>query len=243
MFIADFVTRRIKSQMQELTLQQAIDLCQVPDSFNEQGISRALQFIVKETNLPLDKWTVQERIVALFHYITAQEKGDWQLVDNGSVADYLIEQDYPETPYIFQDDGDLFHIVPLTGEYVEAIERATDSTRGKWILAAMAATIRAENDDFDGIPDERISENMTRLLALPESVFNRFLAHFQAAQIHLAHCVNIDFHDDGIILLPKGDTGLPPVRFQFDEVLEQPTITLWRKPDEFSANNLLTTQI
>ena len=78
MFIADFVTRRIKSQMQELTLQQAIDLCQVPDSFNEQGISRALQFIVKETNLPLDKWTVQERIVALFHYITAQEKGDWQ---------------------------------------------------------------------------------------------------------------------------------------------------------------------
>ena len=198
---------------------------------------------VKETNLPLDKWTVQERIVALFHYITAQEKGDWQLVDNGSVTDYLIEQDYPETPYIFQDDGDLFHIVPLTGEYVEAIERATDSTRGKWILAAMAATIRAENDDFDGIPDERISENMTRLLALPESVFNRFLAHFQAAQIHLAHCVNIDFHDDGIILLPKGGTGLPPVRFQFDEVLEQPTITLWRKPYEFSANNLLTTQI
>jgi|GEM_PF-5333764 len=45
MFISDFVTRRIKSQMQELTLQQAIDLCQVPDSFNEQGISRALQFI------------------------------------------------------------------------------------------------------------------------------------------------------------------------------------------------------
>ena len=107
----------------------------------------------------------------------------------------------------------------------------------------MAATIRAENDDFDGIPDERISENMTRLLALPESVFNRFLAHFQAAQIHLAHCVNIDFHDDGIILLPKGGTGLPPVRFQFDEVLGQPTIALWRKPDEFSANNLLTTQI
>lgn len=155
----------------------------------------------------------------------------------------MIEQDYPETPYIFQDDGDLFHIVPLTGEYVEAIERATDSTRGKWILAAMAATIRAENDDFNGIPDERISENMTRLLALPESVFNRFLAHFQAAQIHLTHCVNIDFHDDGIILLPKGGTGLLPVRFQFDEVLGQPTIALWRKPDEFSANNLLTTQI
>ena len=243
MFIADFVTHRIKAKMQELTLQQAIDLCQIPDSLNEQGISRALQFIVTEANLPLDKWTVQERIVALFHYITAQEKGDWQLVDNGSVADYLIEQDYPETPYIFQDDGDLFHIVPLTGECVEAIERATDSTRGKWILASMAATIRAENDDFDGIPDERISENMTRLLALPESVFNRFLAHFQAAQIHLAHGVNIDFHDDGIILLPKGGTGLPPVRFQFDEVLEQPTIALWRKPDEFSANNLLTTQI
>ena len=45
MFIADFVTQRIKAKMQELTLQQAIDLCQIPDSLNEQGISRALQFI------------------------------------------------------------------------------------------------------------------------------------------------------------------------------------------------------
>ena len=242
MFIADFVTRRIKAKMQELTLQQAIDLCQIPDSLNEQGISRALQFVVTETNLPLDEWTVQERIVALFHYITAQEKGDWQLVENGSVSGYLIEQDYPETPYTFEDDSDVFQIVPLTGEYLEAVERASDNTRGSWILAAMAATVRDVNDDFDGSADERIQFNKQQFLTLPESVFNRFLGHFQAAQIHLTHGVNVDFQDDGVVVLPKGGAGLPPVRFQFDEIMGQATIALWRKFDEFSANDLSTTE-
>lgn len=112
MFINDFVTKRISAKMQELTLRQAIDLCEIPTNMNELGISRALQFIVTETNLPLEKWTAQERIAAICHYLTAQEQGDFVVVNGAYLSDYMIERDYPEQPYTF-DNGELM-IVPLS---------------------------------------------------------------------------------------------------------------------------------
>lgn len=118
MFINDFVTKRINAKMRELTLRQAIDLCEIPDEFNELGISRALEAVITETTLPLSEWTIQERIAALIHYITAQERGDWQVADGVNVSDYLIDSDYPLSNYLFDD----FEIIPLTAKYVEAIE-------------------------------------------------------------------------------------------------------------------------
>lgn len=222
--------------MQELTLRQAIDLCEIPTNMNELGISRALQFIVTETNLPLEKWTAQERIAAICHYLTAQEQGDFVVVNGAYLSDYMIERDYPEQPYTF-DNGELM-IVPLTGEYMEAIERACQgvNARGDWLVAAMAASIHGGN--FDGSADEFVQENIKRLLALPESEFDRLCRHFMHAQQHLAHGFELTFTDNGIAVLPQtGGDGLPSVQFQFNEIIGETTLALWGKSNEFGTND------
>lgn len=234
MLIMPFVTRRIKAQMQELSLRDAIDLCKIPESLNEYGTSRALQAIVAETNLPLHEWTVQERMAALCHYITAQEAGDWQVSDNGKLSDYLIDEDYPESPYQFDD----LEIVPLTGEYAEAVEMAVQELPegGKWVIGAMAATIRSREEEWNGGAAEFVRENIQRLLDLPESSFNDLLSHFQAAQHQLRHGFDLAYTQDGIAA--KGGAGQPPVRFHFTALLGQPTLDLWRIPDGNGADHI-----
>ena len=68
MFIDDFVTKRIRARMQELTLRQAIELCQIPDQLNELGISRALSMIVigqRKNALLLSAITLSRKRVAI----------------------------------------------------------------------------------------------------------------------------------------------------------------------------------
>ena len=236
MFINDFVTKRITAKMQELTLRQAIDLCEIPRSMNELGISRALQSIVIETNVPLSQWTAQERIAAICHYLTAQEQGNWEVADGAYLSDYMIECDYPEESYKIDDN---LIVVPLTGEYLEAIERAclTKKAHGDWFVGAMAASIRG--DEFDGSADEFVQENIMRLLELPESEFTRLCGHFMQAQRHLAHGFELTFTADGVAVLPQtGGDGLPSVQFQFDEIVSETTLALWRKPDEIGTNGV-----
>lgn len=235
MFINDFVTKRIRAKIQELTLRQAIDLCEIPESLNELGISRALKAIVAETNLPLDLWTAQERISAICHYLVAQNQGDFEVVAGANLSDYTLESDYPEKPYVFDD----LTIVPLTGEYLEAVERACagSNKRGDWQVAFMAASIRG--GEFDGGADEFVQENILRLQDLPESEFNRLLFHFLEAQKHLAHGFELTFTDKGVAVLPqKGGADLPSVQFRFDGIISETTLELWRKSDETRSNGL-----
>lgn len=242
MFISDFTTQRIRAKMQELTLRQAIDLCEIPETMNELGISRALNAIIAETNLPLDEWTVQERLAAICHYITAQEKGDWRVANGAMLSDYLVAQDYPDTSYIIDDD---LEIVPLTAPYAEAMERAVqDKGRGDWIVAAMAATIRQRDEEvWQGSPDEFVQENMERLFGLPESEFAYLLPHFLTAQKHLAHGFELTFTGNGIAVLPqKGGTDLPSVQFRFIKIIAETTRTIWQKPDNFGADDYDTPQ-
>ncbi len=241
MFINDFVTKRINAKMRELTLRQAIDLCEIPDEFNELGISRALEAVITETTLPLSEWTIQERIAALIHYITAQERGDWQVADGVNVSDYLIDSDYPLSNYLFDD----FEIIPLTAKYVEAIERACNSLkkgrRGDWVVSAMAISIRKCGQVWDDeVIDELIAVNSKKLLDLPESEFSNLVEHFFAAQVHLAHGVAITFSDNGIAVLPqKGGSDLPSVRFQFNAIISETTRELWRAVDDVSADDFI----
>lgn len=234
MFILPFSTKRINAQMRELTVRQAVDLCQIPDHLNELGIGRALNAIVAETNLPLETWTVQERYAAIGHYITALEQGDWQVSDNAMYSDYTTDKDYPEQGYTFQEsDGTTLEIVPLTGEYAEACERAVASmgtAAGNWVVAVMAATIRLQGSDWDGTPDAFVQENITRLMDMPESDFARLHQHFQQAWFEQAHGFDLGFDGDGIFVIPnqKGGVGLLPVRFPFIACVGEATAQLWR---------------
>lgn len=236
MFIQPFITKRINAQMQELTIQGAIALCEIPPHLNELGISRALEKIINQTNLPLKEWTVQERVLAIAHYLTAQEQGDFYITEQSKLSDFYLDQDYQETPYYFDD----LEIVPLTAKYAESIERAIISMniQNAWTIGAMAATIRQKGDKWQGSADEFIHENIQRILNLPESEFLELLNHFQAAQEHLKHGVEILYTNDGIAMLSqKGDTSVELVKFRFDTLINETTATLFRKPENISTNN------
>lgn len=233
MFIMPFATARIHAQMRELTVREAVELCQIPDHLNELGIGRALKAVVSESNIPPEQWTVQERCAAIGHYITALENGDWQVADNASYSDYLTGRDYPlDAEYVFADDeGTELEIVPLTGEYAEACERAVNAmdnpARGDWVLAAMAALIRVRGDAWDGTPDAFVQENIKRLRELPESQFAELHGHFQAAWQVFAHGFEMDFDAEGWFV--KGGADLPSVRFPFIACVGAITAHLWRE--------------
>lgn len=231
MFVQPFVTSRIKAQMQELTLRQAIDLCKIPESRNELGITRALEAVVIESNIPLADWTVQERTAAVCHYITAQESGDFAVTPQTNYSDYLTDKEYPQTPYVF-DDGSLM-IVPLTGEYAEAVERAvTENNGGNWTVAIMAATIRSTSEEWDGTADEFVNANIERLKDLPIAEFEHLLEHFQTAWQHNAHGFEIIITQNGLAVLPqKGDADRQAVMFCFDEIIGETVTGLWQNPD------------
>lgn len=242
--------------MKPLSLRAAIELCEIPDHMNEYGVGKALREIITETNIPLDKYTVQERYAAICHYITAQEQGDWEIAeiaDKGKIfySDYpLVNIDYPEDDvYRFtlsdEEETEEYIIVPLTGEYIEAAERYIMSKaryggnkRGDWVVGAMAAQIRlASEPEWDGVPDELVAKNYERLLDLPEIIFNALAEHYNRAQVYLRHAFNIGLDKEGVIIFPKEVVGLPPTRFPFTTMLGETTISLWKEPRTDGSGN------
>lgn len=250
MFIQKFITPRITAEMQPLTLGQAIELCEIPDCFNEESISRALKHIVKVSNIPLENWTVQERYLAIGHYIAAQEKGDWEIADGALYSHYLLDNLTPEVEefkFKIHDDNDEtvnYKMSSLTGNMIEAVERFILSLTGKdgakkgdWVLACMAIQIQEDSenalklDELDDktVLDEVIKQNYDRLLQTDEPFFNQLLSHYLIGLHAMAHCVKIAFLDDGLIVLPVAEeAGNKPARFRVDAMLGQGTTALWK---------------
>lgn len=242
MFIQPFITRRIRAKMKELTLKDVIDLCEIPVHLNELGTSAALEKIIKETSLPLSEWTAQERIVALGHYLTAQEQGDFYITDESKLSDFYLESDYPENTYQFNE----LEIVPITAEYLEAIERVIISMniQNAWLIGAMAATIRQKGDEWNGTPDEFIQENIQRLLTLPESEFLNLVEHFYKAQEALAHGIEIAFLDGIVAVSQKGEkTNRELVKFCFDALISEEAKRLFRRNESPNTHHQLTPEI
>lgn len=244
MFIRPFVTKRIEAEFKPITLRGAIDLCAVHESMNEHGIGKALSCIVNKTSLPISEWTVQERYAAICHYITAQEQKDWQVSDVSRYSDYQTLKDYPSDDryeFVMKDgkEEQKLVVVPLTGEYAEAVERCVFSNtkgdkQGDWVVGCMAAQIRDANDEWDGSADEFVSTNYEKILDMNEEDFQVLFEHFQLGLIQLTHIFNIAFAPDGLIVLPnedKEDVGIPPTRFPFTACYGAISAALWKVSD------------
>lgn len=237
MFISPFITSRITAQMQELTLGQTMELCEIPDEMNEYGIGKMLSFVVTETNLPVEEWTAQERLFALSHYLVALNKGDVELEDeNGNIiplSEYMIDKDYPESNYTFKqfdkEEEITLEVVPLTGEYLEAVERAciaNGKKMGDWVVATMAAQIRVAGEMWNGVADDYVQENIKRLKELPLADFDSLFFEFCKGLEQQEHLLRIGFSNDGLML--KGGAGLPPVRFPFITAISETATLLWK---------------
>lgn len=238
MFIQPFITRRIRAKMKELTLKDVIELCEIPVHLNELGTSAALEKIIEETSLPLSEWTAQERIVALSHYLVAQENGDFAVTEQSQLSDFYLESDYPENTYQFNE----LEIVPITADYLEAIERAVLAYEmpNAWLIGAMAASIKEQGDEWNGTPDEFVQENIKRLLTLPESEFLNLVEHFYTAQEALAHGIEIAFLDGIVAVSQKGEkTNRELVKFCFDTLISEEAKRLFRRNESPNTHHQL----
>ncbi|TDR30345.1 hypothetical protein [Hydromonas duriensis] len=234
MYIPKFSTTRLQVELQELKIKDVIALCEIPAHLNEAGIGEALKRMVKHSNIPIPEWTVQERYAVICAYITAKEQKDWPATDTTNYSQYPIAVDVVQSVYSFEFDGAHLTVVPLVGEYIEAMERLVMSgaihekpTAMTWFMAAAAAQIREGEDE--GSAEELIKARCAQLQDLPEETFYKLLDEFAQGLMVSAHLFNVWYADDGVVCLPREAGIETPARFRFDACLSEQSREVFAK--------------
>ena len=231
-------TRRLTVQLKELTLGDCIALASMPDHLQEALYGEFLKRSIQSVSGIEDpqQWTVQERTLVIAHYMASvlEDGPDYSLGD-GRYSDFLDGAiDYPDASVslgsICDDHWSLRH---LTGAMVESIERLQGELEGviglaHWILGGMAGQLvrDGEPDSSDLTPvqfDEWMLNRMRTFQLFPVSDFEKMLASYHAGRKQLHHLFDIQFHKDGLIVLPKSgaDAVLRPARFPVSACLPQ----------------------
>ena len=223
-------SKRITARLQELSILDAIGLASIPDHLPEEATTAFLRAAVAEASGVADpqQWTVQERILAVCHYMasTFDDGPDFSLAGGQSrYSDYLLgDQQYsvPEID-IGELEGDQWVVRHLTGARAASIERLQGeipgiSGRTHWQVGAMAAQMVPNGDggpeEGDGEIDAFLLQRMRVIAGFPESAFAILLDRYLGACERLQHLFRIGFDDDGLIVLPREDAGgLPAARF------------------------------
>lgn len=235
MYFPKFITTRLEVELQELKIRDIIALCEIPAHLNEAAIGATLACIVKSSNLPIAQFTLQERYAVICAYVTAKEQGDWMASDNGKYSQFVGEIDAPPDDYVFEFGGDTLRVVPLTSEYIEAMERVILSgavgdnpSSMLWFIAAAASQIRGVDDDV-GNAEELVKARCLQLQSLNEEDFFALMDHFSRGLLHINHLFNTWYADDGVIVLPQEVGAVNPARFRFDTCISQGAIEAFAK--------------
>lgn len=241
-------TPRLQVELQELSARDAIALCQMPPEEGEHGATELLKRIVvtpsaprrgQETDIRL--WSVQERALAVAHYLAHVIGGDFKIGDRGKFSDYLMEGGIgspPEPIALGEVNGKLWHCQPMLGWHSEAIERLIqanelDGTYGGWMVGALSVQVYsgeplALHDATDAVIDAAVHERATALLAMPESDFMALVGLFVNRSHELDHIFRLSIGDDGIGFLPRKEVpGLPPARFHFSMAVRADTAAVF----------------
>lgn len=248
-------TRRLTVQLRELSIGESIAIAAMPSHLQEAECTAFLRAAVKSAQGVEDpaQWTVQERILAVCHYLaaTAEDGPDFS-VGAGRYADYLdggadVDMKAQQIE-VGEVGGDDWHMRHLTGAMAESIERmageVTDAhgapipARLHWILGGMACQLVRAGESIadasvgEGAFDEFLSERMRVMAAFPESDFAALMGLYFSGRDRLHHLFRVDFGDDGIITLPKGGAAgnLLPARFPVRSCLSRIALNLGGKP-------------
>ena len=236
-------TRRLKVQLQELTIGDTIALCKMPPNMHEAGTAALIAATLVANDRPLPGevtdprlWTVQERALVASHYLahTVESGPDFAIGRDGKLSSYLdMERDAPPEKYdLGLVAGDNWFIYPLLGAHVESIERLVASGRlpaerhGWWLGAMAAQLVRHGEEPFDVLSctdaalDSRLDDLAVIYKNFPESDFMDLLFAFLAGQEQLQHLFRMEFAEDGLVVMPNKEApGLPPARFPFSNAI------------------------
>ncbi|PAU79226.1 hypothetical protein [Halomonas salipaludis] len=239
-------TRRLTVRLKELAMIDAIALAAIPPHLNEEATTVFLRAAVDDAQgvSDPDQWTVQERTMAVCHYMasTLDDGPDFSLAGGKArFSDYLTgERDYgADSVDVGEIEGDHWTARHLTGALAGAVERLTGELPGvdglaHWRIGRMAAQLVPNGNAVpaEGDIDAALLERMRVITRYPESVFARLSAGFDAACQELDHLFLIDADEHGLMALPREDSaaGKPPARFPVGACLTDLARQLGGKP-------------
>lgn len=249
MIIEPIRTKRIQFPLRELSIGDAIALCEVPSTLHERGTTMALRGIIADDAIDPLHLTVQERafVLAQYHAQTNGEEPDFTVGD-GRYSDYLVYSEYQiDDKFLCEQGDDRWSISPLLGLHSESIERLIlqerlQAKRHHWWAGAMASMLHNEATrkkpewasmrEFD--IDEHIFAGATAFMSYPESAFLELLQFFLSGVESLDHLFRLDFQDDGIVFRQarEGSAALPPARFHFNTAVSETTYRVFGNATE-----------
>lgn len=230
-------TRRLNVQLQELSIGDAIYLCQLPPERYEYGTTELLRRIVKPCSQPrvgqvhdIGKWTVQERAFVVAHYLAHTEpSGPDFSIGSSRYSDYIMpDKDAPQEVALGVIAGDSWRLVPLSGDAAESIERMTvdgrlSADRSGWWFGAMAAQMMRPGES---LPEEDmegfIHARAEVFKAYPERDFIELLSAFIRGTAMQDHLFRVSFDDSGIVF-DQEVQGKPPARFPYNSAVTEST--------------------
>lgn len=227
--------RRLTVQLRELSIGESISIAAIPTHLDEVSCTKFLRCAVESvkdsTITDPANWTVQERIMAVCHYLAAvSEDGPDFSIGEGHYSDYLdgendsaVLQEYFEVGEV---GGDAWSVRHLTGAMAESIERISGEIEGvsgrlHWLLGGMAAQMVRKDEDIlspadgEGAYDEFLINRIRIFSGYPEGDFIALMSEYAVGCEKLHHLFRIELSHNGIISLPKGGAAnnLPPARF------------------------------
>jgi hypothetical protein len=245
-------TKNIQLELEELSIGDSIDLCEISDDLHELGTTMALKAICKDKELDTRMLTVQERsfIIAQYHAQTAGDDPDF-VIGEAKFSDYLVFEEYEvKDKFLVEHAGDKWHITPLLGIHTEGIERLIlqerlESKRHNWWLAAMTCMLFNEDDkpavDWASLKDAEIDEyimaGVNAFKSYSETDFIELLGYFLDGVKDLDHLFHLNFQDYGIAFaaIPKegGEAvDLPPARFHFNTAISEVSFSVFGNSEE-----------
>lgn len=224
---------RFVVQLKEISIGDSISVLSMSPGEYEAETTAFLRAALKSVDGPKDPadWTVEERILAVCHYLAATlEKPDFDVQGGGNFSDYLVnlgETSIPDHAELGEIAGDRWSVYPLTGrmaETIEGLQGELKDTAGKpvpprlhWLLGAMAAQLLREGETVT--PPESPSyesfllERMRILRELPESAFIELFTAFAKGRDSISRFFVTRFDGSGVIVCAKEGADLPPARF------------------------------
>jgi hypothetical protein len=215
-------TKRLTVELRELTIRQSIELAKMSPEMIEDGNSKFLGFVVQKMNLPIEEWTIQERLFCIGQYLSKLSDEPNFVIGGGSYLDYLdIEKDYQGKAFAGEVAGDRWHYKPVTGAQIEAVEGAA-SDRQDWFFGLMAASLEIEGEIVPSAHEnptdylEWLAKRKDVFANYSESDFSDLLAAYKTAEQKAMQFFDLSVDKQGIVVNPKegeGDKMLSPARF------------------------------
>lgn len=222
----------------DITIDQAMDIAQIPQEFNEKRLSAMITHLSGDALLA-GRLTAHERYYILLSHQSVMQSAYSEEVGNDDYLLNTVQSNVPTKARV----GDLF-IHHLRGVHVCVLEgiceNVYDWVRGQMacqLSGRLATSIGGDDEAFvwdelaDDITDAELNEIIQARVSLIGSLstdqFNALVEHYNVGVNQLEHFVSLGNDNSGLTVIKQGGDGAGmPARFLTLDALQGAALTL-----------------